>query len=106
MPVTFGQYITQARKARLMSQKELAERIKKEDGAPISPQYLNDIEHDRRNPPQAYILEQLAAILDLDADALSAMAGQLPADIQASDVPPERLVAAMKAFRRELGRHP
>jgi transcriptional regulator with XRE-family HTH domain len=103
-PVRFGQYIIEARKAKLMSQKELAARINKEDGGPISPQYLNDIEHDRRNPPQPYILDQLADVLDLERDALYALAGQIPADIETSDIPPERLLDAMKAFRRELGR--
>jgi transcriptional regulator with XRE-family HTH domain len=100
----FGQYIVEARKSTLMSQKELAARIKKEDGTPISPQYLNDIEHDRRNPPQPYILDHLATVLGVDRDALYALAGQLPADIQASEIPPERLLDAMKAFRRELDR--
>ena len=35
--------VSQSRKAKLLSQKELAHRIKKEDGQPISAQYLNDI---------------------------------------------------------------
>jgi transcriptional regulator with XRE-family HTH domain len=100
----FGQYITEARKAKLMSQKELAARVRKEDGSAISPQYLNDIEHDRRNAPQPYILDQLADLLGLERDALYALAGQIPADIQAGDIAPERLLEAMKAFRRELGR--
>jgi transcriptional regulator with XRE-family HTH domain len=102
--VRFGQYIIEARKAKLMSQKDLAARVMKEDGSPISPQYLNDIEHDRRNPPQPYILDQLADVLNLERDALYALAGQIPADIETRDIPPERLLDAMKAFRRELGR--
>jgi len=43
-----------------MSQKELAGKIKKEDGLPISAQYLNDIEHDRRNPPSEFLIAQIA----------------------------------------------
>ena len=60
---TFGRIIADARKALGMSQKELAARTRKEGGGAISPQYLNDIEHDRRNPPSEYIIEQLAGHL-------------------------------------------
>ena len=58
--MTFGETIARARKDLGVSQRELAMRIVKEDGAPISPQYLNDIERDRRNPPGDHLLEQLA----------------------------------------------
>jgi transcriptional regulator with XRE-family HTH domain len=98
----FGEYVSKARKKKLLSQKDLAERIKKDDGSPISPQYLNDIERDRRNAPQAYILDQIADVLDLERDTLFALAGQLPADIEPEQIEPERLAQAMKAFRREL----
>jgi transcriptional regulator with XRE-family HTH domain len=39
---TFGRIIAEARKALVISQKDLAARINKEDGEAISPQYLND----------------------------------------------------------------
>ena len=42
--MTFGQTIARARKDLGVSQRELALKVVKEDGAPISPQYLNDIE--------------------------------------------------------------
>ena len=58
--MTFGETIAGARKDKGVSQRELAMRIVKEDGAAISPQYLNDIERDRRNPPGDHLLEQLA----------------------------------------------
>ena len=51
---TFGTIISEARRAAGLSQKELAAKVKKEDGQPISAQYLNDIEHDRRNPPRSF----------------------------------------------------
>ena len=41
-------------------QKQLAALIKKDDGRPISPQYLNDLEHDRRHPPSEVLLSQFA----------------------------------------------
>ena len=63
MPLTFGQYIADARKRAGLSQKDLAAKLQKEDGDSISPQYLNDIEHDRRNAPSEHLLDQLADLL-------------------------------------------
>src|SRR5437867_850881 len=63
--MTFGGAIREARRVLGVSQKDLAAQLKKEDGTPISPQYLNDIELDRRLPPP-YLIEQLAL---LDASA-------------------------------------
>ena len=54
--MTFGQAISEACKDKGTSQRELVLKIVKEDGAPISPQYLNDIERDRRNPPGDHLL--------------------------------------------------
>ncbi len=47
---SLGEQITKDRKAKEMSQKELAGLVRKEDGQPISPQFLNDLERDRRRP--------------------------------------------------------
>ncbi len=102
--MTFGRFIAERRKSLGLSQKELAARIKKEDGTPISPQYLNDIEHDRRNPPPDYLLVQFADALKLPQDELFFRAGQLPADLQVDRYPPEKVRAALKAFRKRLQR--
>ena len=69
--LTFGQVIASVRKDLGISQRELALKVLKEDGLPISPQYLNDIERDRRNPPGDSLLDQLAGELNLDKDYLS-----------------------------------
>lgn len=98
----FGRLIADTRKSKGISQKDLAEKILKEDGTPISAQYLNDIEHERRNPPPPALLDQFAEILHLDGDLLYALAGQLPGDIDVDKQKPEALAEAMKAFRREL----
>lgn len=58
--MTFGQVVAAERKKRGMSQKGLAARVLKEDGIPITPQYLNDVERDRRNPPSERLIEQIA----------------------------------------------
>ena len=48
---TFGQYIAWARERAGLTLREMAALIIKEDGTPMSNQYLSDIENDRRNPP-------------------------------------------------------
>ena len=101
---TFGRIIADARKALGMSQKELAASTRKAGGGAISPQYLNDIEHDRRNPPSEYIIEQLAGHLGLSKEHLIAAAGLWPTDLReklpGSD--PQRVEKAFTAFRKVL----
>ena len=101
--MTFGQTIARARKDIGVSQRELALKVVKEDGAPISPQYLNDIERDRRNPPGDHLLGQLAKALDLDEDYLYFLAGKFPSDVLSGSKNPKQVAAAFKAFRRTLG---
>jgi transcriptional regulator with XRE-family HTH domain len=102
--MTFGQAIAAERKKRGWRRKDLAARILKEDGTPISPQYLNDIELDRRNPPSEYLLEQIAIALGLDADYLFYLAGRIPPKDRGGDHPPEKVRAAFAAFRKELAK--
>lgn len=105
---SFGKIISDSRKKADLSQKELAARIKKEDGQPISPQYLNDIEHDRRNPPGEFLVEQFARVLNLPKDLLMVAGGMLPEEIRklaaeriAADKP-EQVTEAFKAFRAKI----
>ena len=100
--MTFGQAIAAARKRLSISQRELALKVVKEDGTPISPQYLNDIERDRRNPPGDHLLEQLSRALDLDKDYLYFLAGKFPSDMRPGARSPKQVAAAFKAFRRTL----
>jgi transcriptional regulator with XRE-family HTH domain len=99
---TFGQVLSAARRRAGLSQRELAARIRKEDGEPISPQYLNDLERDRRNPPASHFLNQLAAVLELPEEYLDFVAGQLPADLRQGRYAPDQVQAAFSAFRRTL----
>ena len=64
---TFGQVITEARKKAGLTQKEVAERLRREDGLKVLPPYLNDLEHDRRYPPENVVIDQLAKILGVIA---------------------------------------
>lgn len=100
--MTFGQKIAEARKKVNLSQKELASHIKKEDGQPISPQYLNDIERDRRNPPPTYLIDQFATVLSIPKEVLYYLTGELPADLKSVQADEEKVVAAYRAFRRAL----
>lgn len=100
-PVTFGSFISEARKNLKMSQKELAEKILREDdGEPISPQYLNDIERDRRNPTSDHLIQQFAKALKIDGDYLHYLAGILPDEIRKKHLPQDAVKAGFTAFRR------
>src|SRR5262245_11432422 len=74
MPPPLGDAINQARRARKLTLRQLAEQVTKDDGTPISPQYLNDIELHHR-VPTPHVLWEFARVLELDADALRASAG-------------------------------
>src|SRR5260370_31622002 len=75
---TFGQVIVAARKAAGLTQKAVAERLRRADGRNVLPPYLNDLEHDRRYPPENELIEQLAKILRISADILYFYARRMP----------------------------
>lgn len=99
---TFGEIISEKRKELGLSQKELATKILKEDGLPISPQYLNDLERDRRNPPAEPLIEQFAQILAIPPEQLYYCAGELAPDMKAADVDEDLVVEAYTAFRKVI----
>jgi transcriptional regulator with XRE-family HTH domain len=99
---TFGQVVTEARKRAGLTQKEVAERLRREDGRKVLPPYLNDLEHDRRYPPENSVIDQLAKILGVSADVLYFHANRLSDDLNhAADG--ADVQAAFRAFRRALG---
>ena len=53
---TFGQVLREARKKAGITQRELAARLKREDGRAVDPPYLNAVEHDHRYPPEDYLI--------------------------------------------------
>lgn len=101
---TLGQLIAQARKKRQLSQKELASLIEKENGKPISPQYLNDIERDRRTPGD-HVLEQLATVLGLDSNLeyMYYLVGKWPANLKELSMDANTFTERMRVFRRGSG---
>lgn len=96
---TFGREITRARKALSLTQKQLADSVCREDGETISPQYLNDIEHDRR-VPASEVIRGLAAKLNLDPDYLHYLAKKWPDDIAEASLEPQQVRELMFAFRQ------
>lgn len=102
-PTTFGQAVTKARKAKGLSQKELAALIvKDEGGGSISPQYLNDIEHDRRSPTSDHLIKQFAKVLDEDEGYLFVLAGKIPDDIRKKAKDRDKIVESFANFRRTI----
>jgi transcriptional regulator with XRE-family HTH domain len=99
-----GEVISELRKKRGLTQKALAAQVKKKEGTAIGLAYINDIEHDRRGPPAPDFVAQLAEVLGVPLEVLQFYAGRLPADLspERHDPSHERIVAAYRAFRREL----
>jgi len=104
---SFGSLIASSRKEQKLSQKELAEKIIKEDGHAITPQYLNDIEHDRRSPTSDYLVKQFAKVLrhpDVTVELLTALAGVLSESDRklVQNATPRQVEEAYRVFRKEL----
>lgn len=101
MSETFGSFVLRARKEKGISQKDLASMIlREEDSKPISPQYLNDIERDRRSPTSEHLIEQFATALHVQSEYLFYLAGTLPQDVRAVGAGPEEVVRFFNAFRK------
>ncbi len=103
--MTFGEAIAEARKSKQLSQKQLASSILKEDGTAISPQYLNDIERDRRNPPGEYLISQFARILEVPEEYFYFLAHEIPPKYrEMAPVNPAQVREAFEAFARSYRR--
>ena len=99
---TFGRAIADARRAKGLSQKDLAGLVKKEDGGAITPQYLNDIEHDRRTPTSDRLIRQFAKALDENQGYLFVLAGKIPDEIRRKAGDKDRVVASFANFRKGI----
>jgi transcriptional regulator with XRE-family HTH domain len=98
--ITFGSYIATIRKQKGISQKDLANMIAREEGnGTISPQYLNDIERDRRRPGSDHIIKQFAKALGVEEDYLYYLAGTLPSDRDLK-ITPDKVKSLYRAFRK------
>lgn len=101
---TLGRAIADARRAKGLSQKELAALIQKEEGGAISPQYLNDIEHDRRSPTSDNLIRQFAKALGEREEYLFVLAGKIPDDLRSKAGDRDQIVEGFSNFRRAISK--
>ena len=99
---TFGQVLREARKKAGLTQREVAGRLRRQDGRVVDPPYLNAVEHDHRYPPEDFMIEQLAKIVDISPDVLYFHANRQPPDVK-TEAGQAQIEAAYRAFRRTLG---
>lgn len=82
---TFGARIRELRKAKKLTQRQLAEsvaaRLKEKDRRGFDFTYLSKIENDRMPVPSVPAIMELAAELEAPSDELLALAGKAPADL-------------------------
>lgn len=91
--VTFGTFIRDVREGHGDTQKYVAEQIG------VSPQYMNDIELDRRNPPSDEKIGYLASVLNIRPDELFVLANRIPPDLRGYTW---YLVAGFEEVRKEV----
>jgi transcriptional regulator with XRE-family HTH domain len=101
---TLGRAIAEARRGKGLSQKELAALIQKEEGGAISPQYLNDIEHDRRSPTSDNLIRQFAKALGEREEYLFVLAGKIPDDLRSKAGDRDQIVEGFANFRRAISK--
>lgn len=77
---TLGKVIAKQRAVLGLSLKDLANLTRKENGYPISAQYLHDVEKDRRTP-SPHVLGELAKSIRVDVVYLRATMGQAPDEV-------------------------
>jgi len=84
--------------------REVAAAVCKADCTPISTAYLVDLGHDHRKPSDA-VLNQLATVLQVDADLLFFLEGRRVPDLPLGKVDLETLRDALRTLRRNLDGH-
>jgi transcriptional regulator with XRE-family HTH domain len=94
--MTFGEYVAKLRQAKSLTQKELASLVIKENGQPISYQYVAEIEAGRRNPPSDLFIEQLARIFEISPEILYIKARRFPPGFNTDD--PEFAASVFRSF--------
>lgn len=102
---TFGRVIVEARKAAGLTQKAVAQRLRRGDGRAVMPTYLNYLEHDRRRPPESTLIEQLAEVLKVSPDFPYFYARCLPTNVE-DDFDERSIQVAYAALREKLRKAP
>lgn len=99
--ITFGKIICDARKKKNLNLRQCAALILKEDKTPISFQYLNNLEKDRKKPPSEYIIEQLSKVLEIPIELLYFYAEIFPKNLDKS-ADHGKIIEAYKNFVQAL----
>ena len=85
-PNVFGEKLRQLRKAKNLTQRELAERVaarlQREEQRGFDFTYLSKIENSKTPPPSVAVIKQLAEVLEADAYELITLAGKVPPDLR------------------------
>jgi transcriptional regulator with XRE-family HTH domain len=102
---TFGQVLARARQKARLNLRHMAKLVIKEDGGPISFQYLNDLENDRRSAPSDHLLDELARVLQVSRNYLYYRARRIPADFP-FEVEERQVDEAFQAMREKLESSP
>lgn len=82
---TFGQRLRELRKAKNLTQRDLAEKVSarlKAEGRGFDFTYLSKIENDKTPPPSLALITQLAHVLDADPNELITLAGKAPPSME------------------------
>jgi transcriptional regulator with XRE-family HTH domain len=98
---TFGKIIYNARKHKNLNLRQCAALIMKEDNTPISFQYLNNVEKDRKKPPSEYIINQLSKVLDVPIELLYFYAEIFPKNLD-KNADKDKIIEAYKYFVKSL----
>jgi transcriptional regulator with XRE-family HTH domain len=103
--LTFGKIIAKARRDLGLQLSDVAALVIRENGRPVSQQYLSDVEHDRRPIPPDNLLEQLADALQVPREYIYLHAHRLPANVKVP-VDKQEAIAALRAFckKADLGK--
>ena len=98
--LTLGKIIRDARKSKGLNLREAADLIIKENNTPITLQYLNDIENNRRTPSE-HIIKQISQVLNIPVEYLYVYAEMFPKGMD-KNASKEQIVTAFKLFLREI----
>lgn len=78
---TFGQRLRELRKAKNLTQRELADRVAarlRKEGRSFDFTYLSKIENDKTEPPSVALITEIAHVLGADPNELITLAGKVP----------------------------
>lgn len=99
--ITFGKIVLEARKKKGYTLRECGELILKEDKTPITFQYLNDVENNRRTPSE-HIIKQISTVLDIPVEYLYVHAEMFPKGIR-KYASQDEIVTAFRTFVESIG---